>query len=227
MSPKMRSKIEILANFTPHLHLATAKLQGATCRSKSVPARENLWGMSGEVERSAEKGRQQRSGKGLFFNTTEASILLKTQAKCFENNKNGLASRGNSAPKCTPKSRLLPVRNPLSSPPGQVTWGYTAGRVIEKDVKMMGTNSTNPLLTTKASKKRTLRVGSWKLFPSGTAPWPRNALNVPSVAARGRPRRAWHSGSLSASRAASAHTARLTNECTDARRTNRQWTNET
>jgi hypothetical protein len=123
----MRSKIEIFANFTPHLHLATAKLQGATWRSKSVPARENPRGTSAEVERSAEKGRQQRRGKRLFFNTSEASIFLKTQAKCFENSKNEPAFKRKLAPKCTPKSRFLPVRDPLFPPTGHITGGYIAG----------------------------------------------------------------------------------------------------
>jgi len=166
------------------------------------------------------------NGKRLFFNTNEASMLLKTKDDGFENTRNELGSGRSLAPKCTLNSRFLAVRDPLSPSPGQFTWGYMAGGVIEKDLKMMGTNSTSPLLSTKASKKPTLRVGSWKLFRSGTAQWPRDVLNALSAAMHGRCRKAWHSGSLSASRPACAPTAKLTNECTDARRTNRRWISE-
>ena len=61
------------------------------------------------------KGLPEREGrreeKRLFFDTSEATILLKRRVESFEKGQNELLFRHKFAPKCTPKSRFLPIRD--------------------------------------------------------------------------------------------------------------------
>jgi hypothetical protein len=61
---------------------------------------------------------ERRKEKRLFFNTTEATILLKIKDRVFEKGKNGLVFMRPLAPKCSPKSPFLPVRDPICAWPG-------------------------------------------------------------------------------------------------------------
>jgi len=59
-----------------------------------------------------------RKEKRLFFNTSEATILLKTKADHFEKDQNKSICRPKSPPKCTSKSRFLPILNLILTPKG-------------------------------------------------------------------------------------------------------------
>jgi hypothetical protein len=85
----------------------------------AVRTRRRPGGKSKGLPEREEKNKE----KDCFF-TNEASILLKTKAKGFENAQNKLDFKGNLAPKRTPKPLFLPVRSPLSPPAGQITEGY-------------------------------------------------------------------------------------------------------
>jgi hypothetical protein len=65
--------------------------------------------------RGKSKGLPEREGrrkeKRLFFDTSEATILLKTKVESFEKGQNELVFRNKFAPKCTPKSRFFPIRD--------------------------------------------------------------------------------------------------------------------
>jgi hypothetical protein len=54
---------------------------------------------------------ERRKEKRLFFDTSEATILLKTKDRVFEKGKNGLIFKRQLAPKCTPKSRIFQIRD--------------------------------------------------------------------------------------------------------------------
>jgi hypothetical protein len=70
-------------------------------KSKGLPGRE-----------------ERRKAKRLFFDTTEATILLKINDRVFEKGKNELVFKRQLAPKCTPKSPFLPMRDPICAWPG-------------------------------------------------------------------------------------------------------------
>jgi hypothetical protein len=59
------------------------------------------------------KGPPEREGrrkeKRLFSDTSEATILLKTNVEPFEKGQNKLIFRPKLAPKCTPKPQFLPI----------------------------------------------------------------------------------------------------------------------
>jgi hypothetical protein len=74
------------------------------------------------------EGEERRKEKRLFFDTTEATILLKIKDRVFEKGENELVFKRQSAPKCTPKSPFLPIETPFAPGLGQITGGYMAFR---------------------------------------------------------------------------------------------------
>jgi len=66
-----------------------------------------------EAERPAGKRRKGEKEKRLFFDTTEATNLLKIKDRVFEIRKNELVFKRQLAPKCTPKSPFLPIPDPI------------------------------------------------------------------------------------------------------------------
>jgi hypothetical protein len=71
------------------------------------------------------KGQPEREGrrkeKRLFFYTSEATILLKTKGRVSCKSPKETDFQAQIAPKCTPKSRFLPVRDPFSPRQGQTS----------------------------------------------------------------------------------------------------------
>jgi len=70
-------------------------------KSKGLPGRE-----------------ERRKAKRLFFDTTEATNLLKIKDRVFEKGKNELVFKRQLAPKCTPQSPFLPIPDPIFAWPG-------------------------------------------------------------------------------------------------------------
>jgi hypothetical protein len=68
------------------------------------------------------KGLPEREGTGkekrLFFDTSEATILLKIKVEYLENAQNKLICKRKLATKCTPKSRFLPIPDLICTPKG-------------------------------------------------------------------------------------------------------------
>jgi hypothetical protein len=69
---------------------------------------------------------ERRKEKRLFFDTSEATILLKTKDRVFEKGKNELIFKRQLAPKCTPKSRFLQIRDLVCAWPGPHYGGATS-----------------------------------------------------------------------------------------------------
>jgi hypothetical protein len=72
----------------------------------------------GEKSKGLPEREERRKGKRLFFDTTEATNLLKIKDRVFEIGKNGLVFKRQLAPKCTPRSPFLPIRDPICACPG-------------------------------------------------------------------------------------------------------------
>jgi len=74
--------------------------RGIGGKSKGLPGRE-----------------ERRKGKRLFFDTTEATNLLKIKDRVFEKGENELVFKRQLAPKCAPKSPFLQTRDPIDDFP--------------------------------------------------------------------------------------------------------------
>jgi hypothetical protein len=72
--------------------------------------------------------------KRLFFDTTEATNLLKIKDRVFEKGENELVFKRQLAPKCTPKSPFLPVRDSNWAWPGPNHRGLHGVSVSHFDV---------------------------------------------------------------------------------------------